>query len=127
MNKREEAAAEKQTFALPENVLNDYLRTTPKSGWTTYLRSACPTVPKLLEALEETLEKNIKKHGDTTEWMKIDNVEMFKNKFLRHLQAARMPVTGILTTTAMHRNHKSSAITNAMFLAYFDLERMNKH
>ena len=127
MNDREVAAEGKQKFAIPAIVLNDYLRVTPKSGWTTYLRSACPTVPKLLEALEETLEKNIGKHGDTTEWMKIDNVEMFKDKFLRHLQAARMPVNGVFITTAIHRKHKNSAITNAMFLSYFDLERTNKH
>ena len=125
MSKREEAAAKNQTFALPENVLNDYLRITPRSGWTTYLRSACPTVPKLLEALEETLEKNIKKHGDPTEWMKVNNTDMFKNKFLRHLQAARMPAHGMIVTTSLHRKHKNSAITNAMFLAYFDLKQMD--
>jgi len=119
--KREEEATKKRSFAIPEIVLNDYLRAAPLSGYSNYLRSACPTIDKLVLAFDRALAANTGKHGDTTEWQKVHNIDMFKNKFIRHHLAARPKSSSTIAEADLNKEHRNSAVANAVFLAFFDL------
>lgn len=129
MTPRGKEAERKKTYALPEIVLNDYLRKTPRSGWTQYLKETCTSIDKLAAAIERALAANIEKHGPTDTWKTVDNKPLFKDKFLRHFNAARVQAESVPkapgATNIERKAHKDSAIANAMFLAYFDLKSMS--
>lgn len=118
---REGEASKKKEYALPEGVLNDYMRRDPKSGWTRYLQDECPTIMVLADTFERALSRNTGKHGDVHTWKRVINKELFKNKFLRHVKASRVTVKQMVNGVEPKEEHKDSAIANAVFLVYFDI------
>ena len=124
VEKREVAAAAKKKCAVPECVLNDYMRVVPHSGWSRYIQQVCPHINLFLEAVERALGSNVGKHGDFNEWQKVRNNDLYKDKFARHYMATIGKKGSVPTpaSKALSKAHKDSAITNAMFLAYFDLQ-----